>query len=444
MAVFISTITSPFQDVFDQNSGNGAKKNVRRPMRGLEIKQDTYATIKVIDAMNQPVRFVDSSAKPLPPSGDPEAGFTSSNIGSSEEYTNFILQGVQEQRMEKQQVVETFGEDYIFFFGERPRVYTFNALLMNTRNFNWKNEWWQNYDEILRGTKLLERNARMYIYFDDVVIEGYMLQAQASSSVEDPYKLPLQFQVFCTNYSVIGDVGSIFTPALTGIQSKWPGSTMRGAPPTDTELNARTIAASTALSGESSLVGFLSAAATATSSWIGEAEFSIQRVLQQMRNVFYGQPMSRGSAFLGSDIYMPPIESKRMPLRAQQERTPIYTQYDEYTSPDPKDAALSSVIDTADVARIKGLLQLRSPAALALRARKDLETMGVLVDSPNAGVLLLGRAAFAGAQIFLSIGMRKADGTLRTPSDELVHRLSAGAKKLLAPNQQLPYKSPRP
>ena len=36
--------------------------------------------------------------------------------------SNFLIQAVTEERMEKQQVVETFGESFIFFFGERPRV----------------------------------------------------------------------------------------------------------------------------------------------------------------------------------------------------------------------------------------------------------------------------------------------------------------------------------
>ena len=47
-------------------------------------------------------------------------------------WTDWILQGVREARMEKTQVVETFGDSYLYAFGEKPRVLAFQGLLMNT------------------------------------------------------------------------------------------------------------------------------------------------------------------------------------------------------------------------------------------------------------------------------------------------------------------------
>lgn len=396
MAVFISVTTSPFEDVFaDASSESRTRQNVRRPLRGIEVKRDTYATIKVIDALGRPIPLIDSSS-----------AVDVDGIGQSIEYSNFILQAVQEQRVEKQQIVETFGEDYIFFFGERPRIYTFNAILMNTRNFNWKSEWWKNYEDTLRGTKLLERNARLYLYFDDVVIEGYMLQAQASATVDDPYKLPLTFQVFCTNYSIIGDVGSIFSPLYNeGIAKRTPDASPTTALPDDAD-RVGDVTAGAAEQG--SLTGFLADAAR----FAKDASFTIQRALEQAKNTLYGRSLSFPNQGIGNQLYVPLIDNQasfEAPPGAKK-RVPIHQQRDEYTA--FVNEASEPVYDQEELDRVRQLLKLRSPEELDAQARGQLAKLGVQVGRPSAQYLLLGRAAFAGLQTFGSFGIRQADGAL--------------------------------
>ncbi len=397
MAVFISVTTSPFEDVFNERSQQPVNQNVRRPFRGIELKKDTYASLRVFDSLNRPIPFVDSSAPPA------EEGGT---IGQSLEYSNFILQAIQEQRMEKQQIVETFGEDYIFFFGERPRIYNFTALLLNTRNFNWKSEWWKNYEDTLRGTKLLERNARLYIYFDDVVIEGYMLQAQAMSSVDDPYKLPLTFQIFCTNYSIIGDVGSVFTPVYDeNVPTASPDASATTVPPDDQDIAAQD--ATKSATQQDSLTGFLADAAKFANS----GSFTIQRALEQAKNTLYGRSLAFPNKGIGNQIYVPPIENlASFPSApgANGERVPIYMQRDEYTAFVETEA--SPAFDENERERVKNLLKLNSPQQLDEKARGILQKLGISVDRPSAGTVLLGRAAFAGVQTFGSFGIRQADG----------------------------------
>ena len=413
MAVFISVTTSPFEDVFNARSAEtGVRQNVRRPLRGIEVKNDTYATIKVFDALNRPIPFVDSSAPPATGTTSEdgtvsEAG--SGTIGQSLEYSNFILQSVQEQRMEKSQIVETFGEDYIFFFGERPRIYTFSAILINSRNFNWKSEWWKNYEDLLRGTKLLERNARMYIYYDDVVIEGYMLQAQAVQATDDPYKLPLTFQVFCTNYSIIGDIGSIFTPlANAALRSTATGTvTPTSAAPDDQEVVAAQAQKTGADSG--SLTGFLAQAAAS----YGSASFQVERALEQVRNTLYGRSLTFPNKGIGNQIYVAPITNEASFPTAQGsdgDRVPIFKQRDEYTAYLTEEA--EPHFDENELTRVRDLIRLRKPDELDRQATAELRKLGVNVGRPSAEVLLLGRAAFAGIQTFGSFGIRQADGVL--------------------------------
>ena len=196
MAVFISVSTNAYAEVFAHQVALGIQqpRDVRRPLVGYEIKDDTYATIHVLSSTQHHIPLIDSSA---------EDGFGYS-------YTNMLIMNMSESRAEKNQIVETFGEDYIFFFGERPRMITFSGIVLNTLDFNWKSEFWANYEKTFRGTRLLENDARMYITIDDIIVEGYMMQAQQVGTAQSPYHLPITFQFFVTNYSILSQVGTPF------------------------------------------------------------------------------------------------------------------------------------------------------------------------------------------------------------------------------------------
>lgn len=196
IAVFVELTTDAFQETFQaqaaqkraggNRTGGAGRKSVRRPLRGIEIKEDTYAYLKVVRSDGREIRLFDSS---------------SSTGLSSGGYSNFMLQSVQEARMEKHQLVETFGDSYIFFFGEAPRFIDVAAMLLNTHDFNWRAEWWQNYHEYLRGTRLAEMGARVYLFYDDLVIEGFIINAAATESAQVQHQIPLQFRMYVTNYS---------------------------------------------------------------------------------------------------------------------------------------------------------------------------------------------------------------------------------------------------
>ena len=187
-------------------------EGVRRPLRGIEIKDDTYAIIKVIRSDGKDIPLVDSgslvTANSLGLRSDEEGFRGVPPEGCTFNYSNFIAQQVIDGRSEKQQIVETFGEPYVFFFGEKPRIMQVQGLLMNTLDFNWKNEFWKNYETYFRGTRLVEMDARIYFYFDDQIVEGYMLDAQASHSADFPYHVPFQFTLFVTAHTYLGLLSS--------------------------------------------------------------------------------------------------------------------------------------------------------------------------------------------------------------------------------------------
>ncbi len=175
-----------------------AHRHVRRPVRGIQIKDDTYATLQVRQADGRNLPLFDA------------AGSIVDDIipgGATYQNSNFLIQSITEQRAEKQQIVLTFGEPYIFFFGEQPRMIDVQGVLLNTADFNWRAEWWENYDKYLRGTQCVRQKARVYLSWDDIIVEGYITQAQASETSENRNLVQFAFQIFLTNYDNISSIG---------------------------------------------------------------------------------------------------------------------------------------------------------------------------------------------------------------------------------------------
>jgi hypothetical protein len=218
MFMFLSTdafsipryVTSTDRRAEQSTSQTYRQKAIRRPYRGIQIKEDTYSTISIRKPNGDPIFLLSSSS--------PSKTFArdGSNTGGVGEYADYILQRVEDQRNEKQQIIETFGDPFVYFFGERPRVVTFSGLLVSTEDFNWRSQFWENYNEKLRGTKLVQQNARAYISFDTIIIEGYPLAASAVDTAEEPYTIPFSLQMFVTDYYDWSDIGQMRFPGKYG------------------------------------------------------------------------------------------------------------------------------------------------------------------------------------------------------------------------------------
>lgn len=216
MPVFVEVTPDPFATSFRSNavgdsnedgsrpgsaraSRFGGFDHVRRPVRGIQVKEDTYATIQVRTADGRNIPLVDAGGS-ITDDDNPDISYT-------EHYSNFLLQNMQEQRAEKMQVVQTFGEPFVFFFGEQPRVISASGVLINTEDFNWRAEFWENYNLYLRGTKCVQSRSRVTLSWDDIVVEGYFIKANAQESQNNKNIVNLSFQMFLTNYQNVSRIG---------------------------------------------------------------------------------------------------------------------------------------------------------------------------------------------------------------------------------------------
>lgn len=123
------------------------------------------------------------------------------------ESTEFILEDVQEQMAERFQLQETFGDFNVFFFGKRAEIYTYSGSLLNADgNLQWRNQFLDNYDRFLRGTKAAELKARVYLLYDDVIREGFILSAGIAQNSFTEGVVKFNFTMLITGKRILGQI----------------------------------------------------------------------------------------------------------------------------------------------------------------------------------------------------------------------------------------------
>lgn len=118
-------------------------------------------------------------------------------------FTKFILESAREAHVEKAQIVETFGDWYVFFFGERPSTYSFSGTLINSKTNNWLQDFMFYYNNYLRGTKCVENQARILLTYGGRQIEGFILNAQTQTQAANEKGVPFSFDVLITERKVL-------------------------------------------------------------------------------------------------------------------------------------------------------------------------------------------------------------------------------------------------
>jgi hypothetical protein len=190
---FVESLESGNDSIADREEG------VRRPFEGVLPKKARHAFLSLYriegEGLNH-VSILDSSAPPAGPGG--RDGYSSANH-------NFVLQSVQHSIQDKAQVMETFGSFHVFFYGQKPQFLQCAGLLINTPDFNWKNEWIRNYNRYLSGTRCVETRSRVYLGFDDILVHGFLLNTSMSLDANNPSIVPFNFTFLITGYQDLSE-----------------------------------------------------------------------------------------------------------------------------------------------------------------------------------------------------------------------------------------------
>jgi hypothetical protein len=170
--------------ITDEFTGEDRTYQIWDPIPKLvaERKEDTLASIKLVDV---------SKIKNTDPNADNQQILIP-------EYTKFFLDGVREAEQEKVQIVETFSNYYSFFYGKKPPVYTFSGFLLNFINYNWLNEFMYLYENFWRGTKAVERNARIFLTYNYQQVQGYIINVNTNLNATTDKGAPFSISVLVT------------------------------------------------------------------------------------------------------------------------------------------------------------------------------------------------------------------------------------------------------
>lgn len=164
--------------------GEVAQRRVWAPVPQLigERANPTLANIRLIDTRQQPnADDPNSPGKRLVP-----------------EYSKFFLESVSEAHQEKYQTVETFNDWYVYFYGERPPVYSFSGHLLNASNYNWLNEFNYYYQNFWRGTKAVELGAKVFLTYNYQQVQGYIISINTNINAVTDKAAPFQINMLVT------------------------------------------------------------------------------------------------------------------------------------------------------------------------------------------------------------------------------------------------------
>ncbi len=137
-------------------------------------------------------------------------------------FTNFILTSVQEDRREKFQIFETFGDPALFFFDKKTPIYSFSGFLIDSEHkdqtrpgaepddkSSWANEFRQLWETEIRGTKLIENNKIAAIAFKKTIIYGYPVNLSIQTDSRQPFTAAFSFNMVVKKHKLEG-VGNTF------------------------------------------------------------------------------------------------------------------------------------------------------------------------------------------------------------------------------------------
>lgn len=111
-------------------------------------------------------------------------------------FNNFSLMKVTEGHEQIVKVHQHFGGTWnAFFFGEKPRVYQFEGMFLDSEDYPYYQEFMVAYEEYLAGRKCIENKMQMKIMYDGRLIDGFMLNITTSHTAQTALTKAFSFTV---------------------------------------------------------------------------------------------------------------------------------------------------------------------------------------------------------------------------------------------------------
>jgi len=98
-------------------------------------------------------------------------------------FNNFSLINVKEAHGEIIKLHQNFSNGWnAFFFGEKPAIYNFSGIFLDTKEYPYYQEFMIAYHKYLRGRRAIENNMQMKMIYDGKIVDGYMINISTTST----------------------------------------------------------------------------------------------------------------------------------------------------------------------------------------------------------------------------------------------------------------------
>lgn len=139
------------------------------------LQSDTDQTYQARMAKLQPYYSLVQADK-----GTPKLTLKSTVQGGTDlTLSKFILLGDKPKASEKIQPIETFGATFIWVLGAKMRPFSFNILLLNDINNNWKNKLLSFWDRAARASQAVASHREAILTYDGTTVIGQLVDLDA-------------------------------------------------------------------------------------------------------------------------------------------------------------------------------------------------------------------------------------------------------------------------
>lgn len=110
-------------------------------------------------------------------------------------YRQFIVTQFTTASQERMQIVEMPDSFQVLFFNKKPEFVTISGILKNTVDNPWSMNMVFLWDELMRGTKLVENGNILHLYIDRDLYIGYPFNFQRSQVAPNDYMVSFSFNM---------------------------------------------------------------------------------------------------------------------------------------------------------------------------------------------------------------------------------------------------------
>ena len=111
-------------------------------------------------------------------------------------FNNFSLTSVNEAHGEIVKIHQNFTDGWnAFFFGEKPVVYQYSGMFIDSKEYPYYQEFMVAYEKYLAGRRCVENGMNMKMLYDGRIIDGYMLSINVGRAADTPLTKTFTFTV---------------------------------------------------------------------------------------------------------------------------------------------------------------------------------------------------------------------------------------------------------